>query len=472
MGPWIFVAFIAAANLGMMGVGTWWTEILIRRRLQAWRNAVEACGLNVLTTSKPRSRKMRLEARGGPLEVRIRPARRGARVVAVIPGPPGFSGVRIRREVPHMPPGSVREIEIGDWPFDSTFLIEGPTRLLTLLLTSEARRLLLRVNTESQRLIIAGGELLVEAPDLKLPEILPFLLDLGQRFAQPMDAAQRLAETVQQDPEPGVRLRNLILLTRELPGDPRTAEVLRLACSDADLQVRLRAARELGVEGHAVLADLAEGMQDDSCSATAISALGRELPLERTQAILVHALRLRRMQTARACLEELGRNGTAAAVETLTKVLAREQGGLAQAAAVALGAAGGAAAEPALIQALQRDPAELRVAAANALGRAGSAAAVLPLKAAAARFPSDEALQRAARQAIGEIQSRIQGASPGQLSLTGDEAGQLSLAQAEAGQLSLASDPTGELSLASAKPGQLSLSSAEEGLKPAPERER
>jgi molecular chaperone DnaK (HSP70) len=59
----------------------------------------------------------------------------------------------------------------------------------------------------------------------------------------------------------------------------------------------------------------------------------------------------------------------------------------------------------------------------------------------------DSELLRAFRQAIAEIQVRLPGASPGQLSLVGTEAGRLSLARDEPGQLSLAADPAGQLSL-------------------------
>jgi len=109
-----------------------------------------------------------------------------------------------------------------------------------------------------------------------------------------------------------------------------------------------------------------------------------------------------------------------------------------------------AEAEQPLIRALWRDAPGLRVAAAEALGRSASPAAVLPLKQAAERY-SDAAFRRAARQAIAEIQGRLPGASPGQLSLAATEAGQLSLADAEAGQLSLAEGPAGQLSLAESK---------------------
>jgi HEAT repeat protein len=187
-------------------------------------------------------------------------------------------------------------------------------------------------------------------------------------------------------------------------------------------------------------------------SAEAVSALERELPFESLKSILTRAARGRRLRTARACLEALGRRGASEAVGVLVEVMEQEEGELAAVAAWALGMIGSPAAEPSLIQALRRDLANLRVFAAGALGRVGSAAAVLPLKEAAERSRSDFELRRATRQAIAEIQSRLPGASPGQLSLAGAEAGQLSLVEAEAGQLSLAADPAGQLSLDSAEP--------------------
>jgi len=132
--------------------------------------------------------------------------------------------------------------------------------------------------------------------------------------------------------------------------------------------------------------------------------------------------------------------------------MAREKGELAVAAAQALGTTGDTAAEPPLIKALQHKTAEVQVAAANGLGWLGSAAAVLPLEETAKGFSRDPELVRATRQAIAEIQSRLPGASPGQLSLAGAESGQLSLAT-ESGEFSLApADPAGQLSLPPEEP--------------------
>jgi len=418
-------------------------------RLRKWRSAAESCGLRVEEISSPRAWRMRLHARAEPLEVRIESAGRNegaTRIKVAVPGPPGFSGVRIRRE--SLLPRGVREIEVGDKIFDDTFFVEGPRRLVFTLLDGETRGLLRSINALCP-LRIAGGEIRAETSDGLLDPLLPMLLDAGRRFARRVDVAQRLAENAWQDSEAGVRLSNLLLLAREFPREPGTLETLRnAASSDPSLEIKLRAATELGVEGRPVLVALAESPVDDLVSSQAVSILGQNLPFERVRAILDFSLRRRRLQTARACLEALGSSGDAADVDRLAKVMALEQGELAVAAALALGATGCAAAEPPLILALQDENTDgVRVAAAKALGRVGSAAAVLPLKEATGRSVGNPELLRALRQAIAEIQSRLPGASPGQLSLAGAEVGQLSLAQAEAGQLSLADDPAGQLSL-------------------------
>ena len=417
-----------------------------RRRLRDWQDAADVCGLQVVETS---GWSPQLTTRAGPVTVTLEAAY-GDETRVFIRGPvsPSLHAVSIRRE-PLL--RRAPEIEIGDPSFDSTFFIEGPKRHVLALLDAEMRDRMIRANKES-RLQISTGILLAELPDKMVLFLLSLLVDIGQRLAQPMDVLQRLTDNAHRDPEPGVRLQNLLLLARELPGEPWTVEALRTACSDPSPGIRLRAAQELGAEGRGVLLELAEGLEDDASSAQAVSLLGGELPGERTQSILFGALRKRSLQAARACLEALGKSGDAAAIDALAKVTTLEEGELASAAALALGATGNRAVEPPLIDALQREQADLRVAAASALGRIGSAAAVLPLQEAAERFWHDLELRRTSRQAIAEIQSRLQGASPGQLSLEEAEAGQLSLAQSGAGQLSLAPDPAGHLSLSPGKP--------------------
>jgi HEAT repeat protein len=423
-----------------------------RNRMQAWQKAAVSCGLQIMKTHD--SPQLRLEALAGLLWVRIETCGdngRSTRIAVVAPGSPDFVVVRIRPESSILFP-SEQEIEIGDELFDSTFIIEGPVGMVLALLDAETRRLLLSLKTEA-RLEICLGELRAENDsDEKLLALLPLLLDAGKWFARPPDVPRRLAENVRQDPEARVRLQNLLVLIRECSEEPETAEALRAARSDSSPEIRLRAAKALGSEGRDVLLEIAEGGVDDTLSAEAVSALGRELPFEPAKAILDRALDLRHLQTAHACVEALGLGGGAAAVDPLARVLAQEKGELATAAVQALGATGSPAAEAPLILALQHEERDLRIAAANALGRAGSPSAVLPLKETAERSWLDRELRRTARQAIIEIQSRLQSASPGQLSLAGAEAGQLSLAQADTGQLSLSADPAGQLSLGAGDP--------------------
>ncbi|HSS77302.1 MAG TPA: HEAT repeat domain-containing protein [Thermoanaerobaculia bacterium] len=419
-----------------------------RRRLEGWQHTAASRGLKVEEVSSYSARQLKLVTRAGPLEVRIEEVRgltRNIQVVVVVPALADFSDVRIRRGFRKAFSG-VRELKVGDGLFDRMFDIAGPPRHVCALLDAKARALLLLVATKC-RLEIVAGEIRAQTYDSQLSDVLPGLLDLGHLFSQPRDVTLCLLENARQDPRFEVRLQNLLLLVREFPGTPGTVEELRRACSDSSPKVRLWAARELGAEGRDVLRQLAASQEDDDCSAQAISALGLELPFKDARAILGQAVQGHHVQTARACLEVLGRYGTAKAIKHLVRVMTQERDELAVAAARALGTTGNAAAELPLIGALQHRITEVRVAAANGLGRLGSTAAVLPLKEAAKRFAYNPDLLKATRQAIAEIQLRLPGASPGQLSLASTEAGRLSLAQTEAGQLSLANDPAGQLSL-------------------------
>jgi hypothetical protein len=377
-----------------------------------------------------------IKGRAGSLGVLILGSPARTQVVIAIPGPPDFNEVTIRHE--HYTLWKMNELEVGSEPFDKTFFIGGPVRLVFALLDAETRNLLLRASGEiSNRIKIVNGELVAEVADRQLPRVLPLLLKVGEWFNQPVEIGQRLVLNATQDPEDRVRLKNLLLLAREHSGDPEIRKVLRAACSDPSPEIRLRAGRALGAEGLPVLLKLTEDLEDDAVSAEAVSVLGRELPSERIQSILRLALTGRIChQTARTCMAALSRDGDAA-VGVLAKVLEHESEELAVFAAEVLEKIASPCAEAPLLLALQRDQPALRIAAVKALARIGTAAAVLPLKEAAERFSRDPPLVQAIYQAIAGIQARLPGTTPGQLSL----------ARAEAGQLSIANDPTGQLSI-------------------------
>ncbi len=316
-----------------------------------------------------------------------------------------------------------REVELGSPAFDQEVFIQGPAPLAFALLDSHLRPLvgdLLHggLNVDGRltpvQASLVGGELGVvlrgpesESSGEAFPRVLAAVLAIARRLVPPPDVPHRIAENLAQEPERGVRLRALGLLTREFPDDPATRTALLAALHDASDEVRLRAATALGYDGRETLLELVlrDGTKDPLV-AEAVLALGDGLPSAPLDETLRRALAAGRTTVACACLEEIGRRGHTDA-------------------------------EALILEAVKAEDRELAVGAVRALGEAGTAAAVPPLREAS---ESRAELRGVARQAIAEIQSRIPGAGPGHLSLAAAEAGALSLAAGEAGQLSLSSD--------------------------------
>ena len=338
---------------------------------------------------------------------------------------------------------SAREIEVGDKGFDDEFIVNGPHTFVRALLDAPTRRLLRNLLLETDLQVTPGhigGRMVATASwmshERALGRMLGFMLELARHFERPRDVVKLLCENARRDPLPEVRLQNLLTLVREYPEEPLTDEALVAACGDTSDWIRVRAATALGARGQATLLEVASREPPDDLAAPhAIGVLGKALPPDRVREILGRALRSRQEGTARACLAALG-HGSGDAVALLAKVMGVERGEVAVAAADALASTGSPAAEAPLLAALERDIPELRRAAARALGRVGTVAAVVTLKEAEAKAP-DADFKRDARQAIAEIQARLPGASPGQLSIASGEAGQLSIVEDERGRLSL-----------------------------------
>ena len=179
---------------------------------------------------------------------------------------------------------------------------------------------------------------------------------------------------------------------------------------DVDEDVRLEAAIELGASGRPALLRIAtDARAGDTCAARAIETLRSAFPADQAGTVLAQALGNRRLRTAAACIESLGRRGPDQA-EAIGRVLAVEHG-------------------------------ELARVAARALGRVGAAPAIVLLHEAVERLPRDRALREAATEATVAIRARLVGAGEGQVSLAGDEPGRVSLARDEAGRVSV---PTGD----------------------------
>jgi HEAT repeat protein len=438
-----------------------------RARMRAWRGAAKAAGLADLVAADVLGVATGLTARLGLLRVSFERYQRGrsekgTRIVIDGLGHPSYE-FALRKEGM----GSAiekafgeREIEIGDREFDRKAYVHGSPRVVHAILDAETRRLVGelidgRISTEDPgeplegRVAVSDGALRAEIPESsfrpggqRLPGALRTLLAAARRLVLPDDIPARLAHSVRADPLPEVRLANLLTLAREFPAYAATQEALRAACEDSDHEVRLRAALALGDDGREVLLGLASSAEaDDRQTARAVSALGEHLAPEQAEQVLGQALRSKRRATARAAVAALGERGGSEVVTALAAALVEEDDELVEAVATALGATGEASAEAPLVAAFDRHGPAVWTAIAAALGRVGTAGAVAPLRTMASRYPFDLGLRRASRQAIAEIQSRLTGATPGQLALADGDAGQLSLAEEDAhGRVSVVSE--------------------------------
>lgn len=454
----LVVALSLAAGAGL------WRDIVRRRtRLATWMAAAERCGLTDVEPLLPIGSPA-ITAAAGSHRVRLsrykRSERSGTRIT-VVPMKETF-GVTLRLEtfVTSMERRlGAAEIETGDGSFDKTFQVGGTPAHVFAALNERTRRMLESLAGQGRHLELSAHELVVELDEdhgggpSAVPHQLALVLEVAGRLTDRTDLPGRLAENARDDSHADVRLNNLMILAREFADRAIAQEALRNACTDRSPENRLRAAMALGDEGRPVLRELLDSDADDLCVARAVSQLGGALSADRVRSVLDRALRGRCFETARACLSLLGRAGDADSLRTLAKVLSIErQGELGVAAAAALGVSRLPQAEAFLVEALRYESAELRIVAAAALGHTGSAGAVLPLKEAAHRDPRDRELGRATRQAVAQIQSRLSGAAPGQLSLSAAAcSGQLALAESEAGRVSLPRDDAGRLSVDDSK---------------------
>jgi hypothetical protein len=333
-----------------------------------------------------------------------------------------------------------RDLEVGDPAFDSAVLLQGPpleVRALFDATTRTAARAALgrfaSLKVESGRLTAACDEAVGSGSRLAASD-LQVLLDLGRRLRAPETPQSRLAQIAHADPLDTVRAVALRTLTEIAPRHAETRVALRAALNDASPALRLQAARALGDDGVATLLALADDLAaGDALSAEALAVLGDRCTVEQARPILQRAAVTGRTACAQAALAVVARGG-AGEVGTIADVLARSSEPIRAAAAAALGAIASPSAIAPLRSALRAESPAVAAAAARALGPFATAAEVAPLREAEARGGE---LGRAAREAIAAIQSRLTGATPGQVSLADREAGQVSVVDPAAGRVTI-----------------------------------
>lgn len=412
---------------------------------QAWRRAAESVGLSLAGEAASGFSRSRAEARGGGLavsfEYEVRSKRAGTciRVSGLGHGAPGltirregFSGW-ISKKLGH------QEVVLGA-AADAELLIEGDEVLAQALLDLDTREKVaafLRGQLEGGG--PASGEVSTSLADgvleiwvrhtrlshaegltAELRTVLTPLLDLARRLSRPADLAERLAGRLLPGPgrelEEEARRKCLHLLLRDFSRHPATVAAVSAALGDSSEWVRFEAARSLGAEGVTTLRALVEAPgTDDACAARALRSLGNVLPPKVRVATVTRALAAARAQAVQDRTELLQ-----AGLETLAQYHPQH-------------------AEAPAMAALAAHNEHVVATAARVLGRVGTVTAVPALREAEAQGPRTVAA--AARQAVSEIQARLEGAEAGQLSVAGGEAGALTLTEErEAGRVSLVSE--------------------------------
>jgi len=318
--------------------------------------------------------------------------------------------------------------KIGDRYFDELVEVLGPREIWTPLLDHKTRKLLRKL-MERYDLSFSNGALhvpLVYTSQLwfrRRSQLLQFA-ELTRQLNSPKDPQRALQEIISKDPKFFISVRALSLLPE---GELRSSQKVllkRAKNSSQRLQVAV-ASREAGRE---ILISISEDEQaKPQIRVEALTELLKIDPAEVNR--LDHFLRHRLSPLRALALSFLGSNLPLAALlecipppdnevnETLLKVAEERLG----------------EAEPLLIQLLPVSAPALRQKIAGHLGERGSVQAVAVLL--QAKQEAGIFRRGAFSQAIEQIQSRIPGAFPGQLTMAEGEGGELSLV--ETGRLSL-----------------------------------
>ncbi len=335
----------------------------------------------------------------------------------------------------------------GDLRFDAELEVGGDTRRTTIRLDADTRRALLELFARGGAQLASNGNLTLDVPlgDVAgSKDRLRLLVAAAQHLAVGGTETARLREIFRSDPSPLARQKAFaFLLDREALKVAERDALIAGALDDPDAGIRLRA----GITRGDALWRIAEiARETNALASTRTEALEY---LER------HGSRALAGETALGCLDAAhasvrtlaagmaGRFGVREAVPVLI-ARTREKTSDEEMAAVAtaLGAIGDPEAEPALLELLERHAAgnrEVRIDVAHALERLGTAASVPPLRAIEGGALIAGDLERAATAAIARIQSRLEGAGAGQISIAepAAEAGALTVADTE-GALSIA----------------------------------
>jgi hypothetical protein len=341
--------------------------------------------------------------------------------------------------------------QIGDPKFDQQVELPALDAWACAALSCRAReqlaQLVVRGGEVGQGMVVCDQIWDDEQDQKWLLRMLRWLVQLAHLLSVTPDSLhERLADNARNDPNPGVRLQNLRFLadsSTRAPA-PLLLSLGRSLLADVNPSVRLVAAQFAGVEGHRVLGALAADAElATPLRVLAVNALGKGATpaVDVLSALFTEA---HPPELVCAALAVVAGRGLSALTDAAVACTRNAEPSVRAAAAHTLGALARQQAEPQLIGLLSDESVDVRQASAEALGLIGSVAAVEPLLPLAEGLGRPQ-LRRAARGAIGRIQSRLGNVEAGRVSLVRDQelAGAVDLADSadsRVGELSLAEE--------------------------------
>ena len=154
------------------------------------------------------------------------------------------------------------DIQVGDAGLDRTFQIKGSSPLhVAALMNERMRKTILGLVGRSQMLVLTSTwfEIVLKYHGLKREEIVAIArdaLDVSRDMSREDDIRGRLMDIIRNDSAPGVRAACIRQLMSHFPVDREITDLLGGALKDADVSVRIEAARHLGFEGLELLAKM------------------------------------------------------------------------------------------------------------------------------------------------------------------------------------------------------------------------
>ncbi len=272
MGLILLLLFVAGLSATVLGLSYSHAKEERQTRLSVWRVAAAGAGLSVDGESGNLVTGPVLSGHAGRLHVRLERYRPGKNKVGTRILVSGFGygmgEMSLRRQ--GMLDGLMGgELATGAPDFDREVYLRMEAAPALAVLDAETRRKVMDLLRGS--VTVAGRQVAVKAAirngtlealldesvfhgEDRLTEVsravLGEVLDVARRLVAPADPLLRVAENLEREPGPGVRLQSVRRLARENPLDGPLRAALLAACSDPSGEVRLAAATALGEQGH------------------------------------------------------------------------------------------------------------------------------------------------------------------------------------------------------------------------------